>query len=114
VSVLDINFLYSGNNPAQVKFDGDRFILVEKRDDWWGETIEFGVADQPQGPYTNVGNVEQPLKMGDATNTYFAAWLPWRDANGDHIFSLGHNMWDGSQTHSNLWVYRPTFHTYPI
>ena len=112
VAVVDGRFAYSGNNPAQIRFDGERYLLVEKRDDWWGTTIEFGVADQPQGPFTHVTSIEQPLKC-DASlcNTYFAAWVPWTDAGGEHIWSIGHNRTNGAETLSHLATYRPTFHT---
>jgi hypothetical protein len=43
-------------------------------------------------------------------NTYFAAWVPWRDSSGDLIWSIGHNRWTGSETPSHLADYRPTFH----
>jgi hypothetical protein len=108
--VVGAAFVYSGNNPAQIRFDGERFVLVEKRDDWWGETVEFGVADDPQGPFAHVASVDQPLKCDRSLcSTYFAAWLPWNDADGNHIWSIGHNRWNGSETSSHLDTYRPTF-----
>jgi hypothetical protein len=111
VPVVDGNFVVSGNNPAQIKFDGDRFLLVEKRDDWWGETIEFGVSTTAHGPFRHVLSVAEPLKCDPGCNTYFASWVPWREPDGDHIWSIGHNVWDGSTTADNLHIYRPTFHT---
>jgi hypothetical protein len=110
--VVDASFVLSGNNPAQIRFDGDRFLLVEKRDDWWGATIEFGVAEQPDGPFRHVNSVDQPLKCdASVCNTYFAAWLPWVDSTGAHIWSIGHNRWNGEETSRHLAIYRPTFHS---
>jgi hypothetical protein len=112
VPVVDGRFALSGNNPAQVRFDGTRFVLVEKRDDWWGRTVEFGVADRPQGPFHRVLSIDEPRKCNRAVcNTYFAAWVPWHDEAGRHIWSIGHNRWDGSTTHLHLETYRPTFDT---
>lgn len=111
VPVVDGTFAHSGNNPAQIEFDGERFLLVEKRDDWWGSTIEFGVADQPQGPFEHLGYVDEPLKCDRSRcNTYFASWIPWDDESGAHIWAIGHNRWNGEETHRYLHIYRPTFH----
>lgn len=112
VAVIDGRWAFSGNNPAQIRFDGERYLLVEKRDDWWGQTVEFGVADAPTGPFDHVATIDQPLKCDSSVcNTYFASWVPWTDTDGDHIWSIGHNRWNGAETASNLDVYRPTFHT---
>jgi hypothetical protein len=87
-------------------------LLVEKRDDWWGRSIEFGVAENPQGPFQHVGSVPESLKcLPAACNTYFASWIPWTDGAGRHIWSISHNRWNGSETVSHLSTYRPTFHT---
>jgi hypothetical protein len=109
--VVNGTLFFSGNNPAQIRFAGHRYLLVEKRDDWWGHTIEFATAEQPQGPFSRVRSVEQPLKC-DASrcNTYFASWLPWTDGAGDHIWSISHNRWNGAETADHLSTYRPTFH----
>lgn len=108
--VVDAGFVGSGNNPAQIRYDGGRFVLIEKRDDWWGQTIEVGVADAPYGPFHHLTSIDQPLKCDLwECNTYFAAWVPWRDEAGRSIWSIGHNRWDGSGTHLHLDTYRPTF-----
>lgn len=109
VPVVDGAFVFSGNNPAQIQFDGSNFVLVEKRDDWFGTTVEFGTAGKPQGPFRHVMSISEPLTC-DRTrcNTYFASWIPWK-AGGDHIWSISHNRWDGSETYSHLADYRPTF-----
>lgn len=115
VPVVDLGFTWAAINPAQISFDGERYLLVEKRDDWWGHTIEFGVADDPWGPFSNVSSVTQPLKCdGTLCNTYFAAWVPWLDSSGQNIWSIGHNRWNGAETASHLSTYRPTFHTIDI
>ena len=109
VPVVGGEFVGSGNNPAQIAFDGDRYVLVEKRDDWWGRTVEFGVADRPQGPFVHVATVDEPLACDrSACNTYFASWVPWRDIDGSLIWAIGRNRWDGSETASHLADYRPT------
>ncbi|WP_040494409.1 hypothetical protein [Ilumatobacter nonamiensis] len=111
-AVIDGTWAFSGNNPAQVRFDGDRYLLVEKRDDWWGSTVEFGVADTATGPFEHSASIDEPLKCDpSACNTYFAAWVPWTDTDGNHIWSIGHNRWNGAETASHLSTYRPTFHT---
>ncbi len=110
--VVDASFIGSANNPAQIRFDGERFLLVEKRDDWWGTTIEFGVAAEAQGPFEHITSLDEPRKCERTKcNTYFASWIPWNDGHGGHIWAIGHNRWNGSETHSHLSVYRPTFLT---
>ena len=108
--VVSSAFVGSGNNPAQISYDGTRFILVQKRDDWWGTTIDFGVAADPQGPFVHAESVDEPQGC-EVCNTYFAAWVPWNDSGGSRIWSIGHNRWNGSETASHLADYRPTFHT---
>jgi hypothetical protein len=110
-AVVNGTLFFSGNNPAQIRFDGDRYLLVEKRDDWWGRTVEFATSEQPHGPFVPVRSVGQPLKC-DASrcNTYFASWLPWTDGAGEHIWSISHNRWNGAETADHLSTYRPTFH----
>lgn len=110
VPVVDAHFVFSANNPAQIKFDGTQFVLVEKRDDWWGTTIEFGVSTTARGPFTHVRTVAEPVKCDPECNTYFASWVPWKGSRGRHLWTIGHNVWDGSTTGSNLHIYRPTFH----
>jgi hypothetical protein len=110
--VVDPYFVGSGNNPAQIRFDGTRFVLVQKRDDWWGRTVDFGAADYPQGPFVHVGSIDEPLNCDRSVcNTYFASWIPWTDSSGDPIWSIGHNRWNGAETHRHLADYRPTFLT---
>jgi len=112
VAVIDGTWVLSGNNPAQISFDGERYLVVEKRDDWFGKTVEFGVADSPTGPFEHVKQVDEPLKCNASVcNTYFASWVPWTDADGSQIWSIGHNRWNGAETASHLSTYRPTFHT---
>jgi len=96
VPVVDGSFVFSGNNPAQISFDGEVFALVEKRDDWWGTTVEFGVAQSPQGPFRRVAGRAEPLLCDrERCNTYFAAWVPWTH-NGHRIWSISHNYWSAS------------------
>jgi hypothetical protein len=74
--------------------------------------IDLGVSDGPHGPFVHTASVEQPLNCDwSECNTNFASWIPWNDANGNHIWSIGHNLWNGSQPHNHLADYPPTFHT---
>ena len=101
----------AGSNSPCLDVRG-RFVLVEKQDDWWGTTVAFGVAEEPQGPFRAVASVEETLKCEQwGCNTYFSAWIPWRDPSGALIWSISHNRWDGAETASHLHVYRPTFQT---
>ena len=112
---VDFSFVGSGNNPAQISYDGTRFVLVQKRDDWWGTTVDFGFADDPQGPFVLVDSIDEPLSCARSEcNTYFASWVPWTDSEGNYIWSIGHNRWNGSETVSHLTDYRPTFLTISI
>lgn len=104
----------STNNPVQVKFDGDKFRMVSMPGDWWGDRVFTATADSIEGPWTITSEQTITPKCDDSRiaggcNTYYASWVPWTD-NGQFIYSVGNNTWDGSKTHSNLWVYRPTVH----
>jgi len=113
--VIDGRFVMSGNNPAQIQFDGGRFLLVEKRDDWWGTTVEFGVSSRATGPFRSFASIPEPLACDRETcDTYFASWVPWREADGSLIWSISCNLWDGRETCRRLDLYGPTFDTIPI
>lgn len=112
--VVDGRFVMSGNNPAQIQFDGRRFLLIEKRDDWWGTTVEFGVSARATGPFERFASIPEPLACDRQTcDTYFASWVPWRDADGSLIWSISCNLWDGRETCRQLDRYGPTFDTIP-
>jgi hypothetical protein len=110
VPVVDGSFAFSGNNPAQIRFNGRRFVLIEKRDDWWGSTVEFGASKSARGPFRHVASIPEPAKGGDECNTYFASWVPWTVWPGVSIWAIGHNTWDGSGSIGGDRVYHPTFH----
>ena len=113
--VVDGRFVMSGNNPAQIQFDGNRFLLVEKRDDWWGTTVEFGVSPRATGPFWRFASIPEPLACDRSTcDTYFASWVPWREAEGSLIWSISCNLWDGAETCRHPDLYGPTFGTTPI
>lgn len=113
--VVDASFVSSVNNPAQIRFDGSRFVLVEKEGDWWGQRVEFGISNDPQGPFKHVVSIDHPVKCDPSVcSTYFASWIPWSDSSGDLIWSIGHNRWNGAETRSHLSTYRPTFLTINI
>lgn len=113
--VVDGTFVMSGNNPAQFQFDRGRFLLIEKRDDWWGTTVEFGVSLRATGPFERFVSIPEPLACDRSTcDTYFASWIPWRDADGSHIWSISCNLWDGSETCRRLDLYGPRFGTISI
>ena len=107
--VVDGALFGSGNNPAQIRFDGRQFVLVEKRDDWWGGTVEFAVADAASGPFRPTASLAEPLRCERAIcNTYFASWVPWT-VDGAGVWSISHNRWNGGETAGHLADYRPTF-----
>ena len=98
-------------NPVQVTFDGWQFQMIVKNDDWWGHTIELFSARTAAGPWKLEALVPEPVKCAThVCNTYFAAWLPWRDPSDALIWSLDHNHWDGVPSAD----YRPTFQTAPL
>jgi hypothetical protein len=105
--------LPSTNNPVNVRFDGEQFMMISNPGDWWGDRVFIATADQPQGPWTVTS--EEALVAGKCDgrstdcSTYYASWVPWLDSSGDHLWSIGHNTWDVPTTDA-LWVYRPTFH----
>lgn len=110
--VIDRNLVGATNNPAQIHFDGERFHMIQKRDDWWGEQLDVAVADNPHGPFVHVTTFDEQRKCELwVCNTYFATWVPWDDTSGASIWMTSHNRWNGSETASHLHVYRPTFHT---
>lgn len=112
VPVVDGSFVGSGNNPAQIRFDGAGFALVEKPDDWFGDRVEFGYGDEPQGPFRHTGSANAALAC-EATvcNSYFATWIPWSDPDGSSIWAISCNVWDGDRTCDQLDRYGPRFAT---
>lgn len=80
-------------NALQVRRFGDRFVAVNKVDDWWGHTVEISVALQPQGPFALVRAVPESL-VCDECNTYFAHLLPWSTPDGRLIVALSNNAWN--------------------
>lgn len=107
--------LPSTNNPVNVRFNGDRFVMISNPGDWWGNTIFIATADQPHGPWVIQSEEELVVRKCEGTlaggcSSYYASWVPWLDSNGDHIWAIGHNTW-GVDTTSALWVYRPTFYS---
>lgn len=112
VPVVDGTFAMSGNNPAQIVHDGRQFVLIEKRDDWWGSTVEFGMASLAIGPFRHVGSVTAPLACDPSDcNTYFASWVPWRDTDGAMIWTVSRNVWSG-HTADRLHLYHPAVSTF--
>lgn len=106
--------LPSTNNPVNVRFTGDNYVMISNPGDWWGNTIFTATAEQPQGPWVIESQEELVVRKCEGTvsggcSSYYASWIPWLDSNGDHIWAIGHNTW-GVDTTSALWVYRPTFH----
>jgi hypothetical protein len=112
VPVLDSTFAMSGNNPAQIVHDGEQFVLIDKRDDWWGSTVEFGLASSATGPFRHVGSITAPVACDPSEcNTYFASWVPWRDTDGAMIWTVSRNVWSG-HTADQLHLYRPAVSTF--
>jgi hypothetical protein len=114
VPVVDGTFASSGNNLAQIVYDGEQFVLIDKRDDWWGSTVEFGLASRATGPFRHVGSVTAPLACDPSEcNTYFASWVPWRDTDGAMIWTVSRNVWSG-HTADQLHLYRPAVSTFRV
>ena len=107
--------LPSWNNPVNVRFDGEQFMLISNPGDWWGDRVFIATAAQPQGPWTVTSEEELVVGKCDGgstdCSTYYASWVPWLDSSGDHLWAIGHNTWDVPTTEA-LWVYRPTFRTF--
>jgi len=105
--------LPSRNNPVNVRFDGEQFMMISNPGDWWGDRVFIATADQPQGPWTVTSEEELVVGKCDGRSTdcstYYASWVPWLDSSGDHLWAIGHNTWDVPTTDA-LWVYRPTIH----
>ena len=104
-------------NASQFTYTGNRFWVVDKEGDWWGDTTYVYVADTATGPFRQIAAIPEPRKCADC-NTFFADWVPpeaiARPA-GTLVFGLSHNRWTGEVTAD----YRPTFHTvrgvpYPV
>jgi hypothetical protein len=107
--------LPSTNNPVNVRFTGDHYVMISNPGDWWGNMIFTATAQEPQGPWTIESREELVVDKCEGTVTggcssYYASWMPWLDSTGEHIWAIGHNTW-GVHTTSALWVYRPTFHS---
>ena len=112
VPVVDATLFFAGNNPAQIRFTGERFELVEKRGDWFGDAVEFATAPDPFGPFEPAASVAQPLPCSsDTCNSYFATWVPWQSSDGTAIWMISHNRWNGAETADHLEHYRPSVHS---
>ena len=67
----------ASSTPVRCTCVNGKWVAITKVGDWFGTKIEIDVADQPQGPYTNVRTIATPAKC-DGCNTYFASLLPYR------------------------------------
>lgn len=98
-------------NASQFRFAGNRFWVVDKEGDWWGDTVYVYVSEQPTGPFRQLAAIPQPLKCPAAEcNTFFADWVPPEAVgvpSGRLVWGLSHNRWHGEPTAQ----YRPTYHT---
>jgi len=95
-------------NASQFSFTGNRWFVVNKEGDWWGDTIYVHWSDRPTGPFQLVASIPEPRKCPEC-NTFFADFVPPRAVarpDGTLVFGLAHNRWDGTVS---AW-YRPTFH----
>jgi hypothetical protein len=95
-------------NPAQVRFDGRRFVAVTKEGDWWGDTIYLDVATAAQGPWHTYAAIPVASRCGNC-NTYFASFVPRPAADRAMVVSLSNNTFTGPLTGS----YSPSFFTVP-
>ena len=95
-------------NASQFRFAGNRFYVVDKEGDWWGDTIHVYVAERATGPFTRLASIPEPRKCEEC-NTFFADWIPPEAVgrpSGSLVYGLSHNRWDGAVSVH----YRPTFH----
>jgi hypothetical protein len=95
-------------NPAQVRFDGRRFIAVTKEGDWWGDTIYLDVAPAAQGPWHTYATIPVASRCDDC-NTYFTSFVPRPAADRAMVVSLSNNTFTGPFRGS----YSPSFFTVP-
>jgi hypothetical protein len=91
-------------NPAQIRWDGERFIAVTKVGDWWGRTINVDAAPTAHGPWRAVDELTVS-PVCDGCNTYFASLVPAPATGTGFVVGISNNRWDGS--HSSH--YAPTF-----
>lgn len=96
-------------NASQFRAVGNRFWVVDKEGDWWGNTIFVYVSEGPAGPFRQIAAVPEPRKCAEC-NTFFADWVPAEAVGagrGTLVYSLSHNRWDGEPSAQ----YRPSFHS---
>lgn len=79
-------------NPAQVQWDGSRFVAVTKVGDWWGDSIVLDVAGSAQGPWRTVSTVRVDTKC-DSCNTYFASFVPTGSSHTTPVVAISNNSW---------------------
>ena len=89
----------------------DRWIAVEKEDDFFGDEILVSEAPVPQGPWVVTQRFPVANKTSDgSTNTYDAMPMPWLQ-DGRLVISWSNNAWDYAQIAPNPSLYRPSFAT---
>ena len=70
--------LPSTNNPVNVRFDGEQFIMISNPGDWWGDRVFIATAAQPQGPWTVTSEEELVVGKCDGRSTdcstYYGSW----------------------------------------
>ena len=105
-----VNIVPTGRlvNASQMYLLNGKWVAITKVGDWFGTKIEFDVADQPQGPYTNVRTIPTPAKC-DGCNTYFASLLPYRGSDGSLLIGISNNVFGPI----DLSRYHPTFFATP-
>jgi hypothetical protein len=95
-------------NPAQIRFDGSRFLAVTKEGDWWGNTIYLDVAPAAQGPWRTYASIPVRTRCADC-NTYFASFVPRPATDRSMVIGLSNNTFTGPFTG----LYSPSFFTVP-
>ena len=96
-------------NAADITHVNNRWLVVVKVDDWFGNTILVESSPRPTGPFDTIMTLPATPKCDAAVcNTYFASWIP-KGPDGTMTIGLSNNRWDGVFSD----VYRPTYRTIP-
>ena len=92
----------------------DRWIGVEKEDDFFGDEILVSEAPVPEGPWVVTQRFPVANKTSEgSTNTYDAMAMPWLQ-DGKLVISWSNNAWDYAQIAPNPSLYRPSFATFDL
>ncbi|MDJ0771591.1 MAG: hypothetical protein QNJ12_22590 [Ilumatobacter sp.] len=91
-------------NPAEIHWNGERFIAVTKVGDWWGRTVHIDASPTAHGPWRAVDELAV-TPVCDRCNTYFASLVPSPASETGFVIGISNNTWDGAHSPH----YAPTF-----